>query len=96
MGKVPGNYIEKIFPTGLCCVVLFPFNDLVLLFSVSLLEKVIAMYDYAPNGIPSCLTFAKGSIIEVVEKQADGGWKGIYDETFGAFPSSFVKLHTEA
>eukprot|EP00008_Paramoeba_atlantica_P009359 CAMPEP_0201488400 /NCGR_PEP_ID=MMETSP0151_2-20130828/17964_1 /ASSEMBLY_ACC=CAM_ASM_000257 /TAXON_ID=200890 /ORGANISM="Paramoeba atlantica, Strain 621/1 / CCAP 1560/9" /LENGTH=270 /DNA_ID=CAMNT_0047873675 /DNA_START=252 /DNA_END=1061 /DNA_ORIENTATION=- len=35
-------------------------------------EKVVALYDYTPDGLPSCLTFKKGEIIEVVEKQADG------------------------
>jgi hypothetical protein len=60
-----------------------------------ILEKVVAMYDYTPNGIPSCLTFKKGSIIEVVEKQADGWWKGIFEEVLGAFPSSFVQPYQE-
>jgi hypothetical protein len=54
-------------------------------------EKVIAMYDYTPDGLPSCLTFKKGEVIEVVEKQADGWWKGIHQECLGAFPSSFVQ-----
>ena len=51
----------------------------------------MAMYDYTPQGVPSCLVFKKGDVIEVVEKQADGWWKGIHEEVLGAFPSSFVQ-----
>jgi len=54
-------------------------------------EKVIAMYDYTPDGVPSCLRFRRGNILEVVEKHGDGWWKGVFEDTLGAFPSSFVQ-----
>ncbi|KAK1805633.1 hypothetical protein P4O66_019911 [Electrophorus voltai] len=64
---------------------------------VSLLElcQVIAMYDYkAANGDE--MSFLKGQLINVLNKDDSDWWKGEVNGITGLFPTNYVKMTTES
>ncbi|KAK2846206.1 hypothetical protein Q7C36_011060 [Tachysurus vachellii] len=57
--------------------------------------QVIAMYDYkAANGDE--MTFQKGQLINVLNKDESDWWKGEINGVTGLFPTNYVKMTTES
>ncbi|MCJ8749899.1 hypothetical protein PDJAM_G00192810 [Pangasius djambal] len=57
--------------------------------------QVIAMYDYkAANGDE--MTFQKGQLINVLNKDDSDWWKGEINGVTGLFPTNYVKMTTES
>ena len=63
-------------------------------FSV-LVEQVIALYPYAAQNTDE-LTFDKGSVINVTNKDDADWWKGEQNGVTGMFPSNYVSPLNEA
>lgn len=63
--------------------------------SFSSVCQVIAMYDYkAANGDE--MTFQKGQLINVLNKDDSDWWKGEINGVTGLFPTNYVKMTTES
>ena len=61
---------------------------------VSLLFKVIAMYDYEAQGDQE-LDLEEGDIITVIAKEDDVWWCGQSKGKMGMFPSNYVEAYDE-
>ncbi|XP_074847443.1 intersectin-2 isoform X2 [Carettochelys insculpta] len=57
--------------------------------------QVIAMYDYAANNEDE-LSFSKGQIINVLNKDDVDWWQGEINGVTGLFPSNYVKMTTDS
>ena len=58
-------------------------------------EQVVALYNYAAQHDDE-LTFAKASVINVLEKQDSDWWKGELNGLTGMFPVNYVAPLAEA
>uniref|UniRef100_A0A670ID68 Intersectin 2 n=1 Tax=Podarcis muralis TaxID=64176 RepID=A0A670ID68_PODMU len=61
---------------------------------LSLLCQVIAMYDYRANNEDE-LSFSKGQLINVLNKEDADWWQGEINGSSGLFPSNYVKMTTD-
>ena len=59
------------------------------------MEQVVALYNYAAQHDDE-LTFAKASVINVLEKQDSDWWKGELNGLTGMFPVNYVAPLAEA
>ncbi|XP_069438770.1 intersectin-2 isoform X3 [Ovis canadensis] len=57
--------------------------------------QVIAMYDYTANNEDE-LSFSKGQLINVLNKDDPDWWQGEISGVTGLFPSNYVKMTTDA
>ncbi|XP_010356796.1 intersectin-2 isoform X1 [Rhinopithecus roxellana] len=57
--------------------------------------QVIAMYDYAANNEDE-LSFSKGQLINVMNKDDPDWWQGEINGVTGLFPSNYVKMTTDS
>ncbi|XP_057643855.1 intersectin-2 isoform X3 [Chionomys nivalis] len=57
--------------------------------------QVIAMYDYAANNEDE-LSFSKGQLINVMNKDDPDWWQGEISGVTGLFPSNYVKMTTDS
>ncbi|PNJ58702.1 ITSN2 isoform 8, partial [Pongo abelii] len=57
--------------------------------------QVIAMYDYAANNEDE-LSFSKGQLINVMNKDDPDWWQGEINGVAGLFPSNYVKMTTDS
>ncbi|XP_053139860.1 intersectin-2 isoform X2 [Hemicordylus capensis] len=57
--------------------------------------QVIAMYDYIANNEDE-LSFSKGQLINVLNKEDADWWQGEINGTSGLFPSNYVKMTTDS
>ncbi|CAO2604006.1 ITSN2 [Lemmus lemmus] len=57
--------------------------------------QVIAMYDYAANNEDE-LSFSKGQLINVLNKDDPDWWQGELSGVTGLFPSNYVKMTTDS
>nr|XP_048292615.1 intersectin-2 isoform X4 [Myodes glareolus] len=57
--------------------------------------QVIAMYDYAANNEDE-LSFSKGQLINVMNKDDPDWWQGEVNGVTGLFPSNYVKMTTDS
>ncbi|XP_075811568.1 intersectin-2 isoform X1 [Microtus pennsylvanicus] len=57
--------------------------------------QVIAMYDYAANNEDE-LSFSKGQLINVMNKDDPDWWQGEINGMTGLFPSNYVKMTTDS
>ncbi|XP_011806366.1 PREDICTED: intersectin-2 isoform X3 [Colobus angolensis palliatus] len=57
--------------------------------------QVIAMYDYAANNEDE-LSFSKGQLINVMNKDDPDWWQGDINGVTGLFPSNYVKMTTDS
>ncbi|XP_066490567.1 intersectin-2 isoform X1 [Tiliqua scincoides] len=57
--------------------------------------QVIAMYDYMANNEDE-LSFSKGQLINVLNKDDVDWWQGEINGTSGLFPSNYVKMTTDS
>ncbi|KAJ6659621.1 hypothetical protein lerEdw1_018590, partial [Lerista edwardsae] len=57
--------------------------------------QVIAMYDYTANNEDE-LSFSKGQLINVLNKEDVDWWQGEINGTSGLFPSNYVKMTTDS
>lgn len=65
---------------------------MLVLFSLSVCQ-VIAIYDYtAANGDE--MSFSKGQLINVLDKNDPDWWKGELNGATGLFPTNYVKMTT--
>ena len=61
----------------------------------AVVEQVVALYNYAAQHDDE-LTFAKASVINVLEKQDSDWWKGELNGLTGMFPVNYVAPLAEA
>ncbi|KAL7991404.1 hypothetical protein Chor_015660, partial [Crotalus horridus] len=57
--------------------------------------QVIAMYDYSANNEDE-LTFSKGQLINVLNKDDMDWWQGEVNGIYGLFPSNYVKMTVDS
>uniref|UniRef100_A0A8C6X6M5 Intersectin 2 n=1 Tax=Naja naja TaxID=35670 RepID=A0A8C6X6M5_NAJNA len=57
--------------------------------------QVIAMYDYTANNEDE-LTFSKGHLINVMNKEDMDWWQGEINGVYGLFPSNYVKMTVDS
>ncbi|XP_030054655.1 intersectin-2 isoform X2 [Microcaecilia unicolor] len=57
--------------------------------------QVIAMYDYTANNEDE-LSFTKGQLISVINKEDADWWQGEINGVTGLFPSNYVKMTTDS
>lgn len=57
--------------------------------------QVIAMYDYTANNEDE-LSFSKGQLINVLNKDDADWWQGEINGVTGLFPSNYVKMTTDS
>ncbi|XP_070789230.1 intersectin-2 isoform X3 [Pituophis catenifer annectens] len=57
--------------------------------------QVIAMYDYTANNEDE-LTFSKGQLINVMNKEDMDWWQGEVNGVYGLFPSNYVKMTVDS
>ena len=59
--------------------------------TASLLETVVALHNYSSTE-ESCLSFLKGDLLQVHQKDASGWWDGTLGKKRGWFPSNYVQV----
>ncbi|XP_030058031.1 intersectin-1 [Microcaecilia unicolor] len=90
IGWFPANYVKLLSPGTNKSTPTEPSKPTAL----SSMCQVIGMYDYTAQNDDE-LAFAKGQIINVLNKEDPDWWKGELNGQVGLFPSNYVKLTTD-
>nr|XP_033805462.1 intersectin-1 isoform X1 [Geotrypetes seraphini] len=90
IGWFPANYVKLLSPGTNKSTPTEPSKPTAL----PSMCQVIGMYDYTAQNDDE-LAFAKGQIINVLNKEDPDWWKGELNGQVGLFPSNYVKLTTD-
>ncbi|XP_069492319.1 intersectin-1 isoform X2 [Ambystoma mexicanum] len=90
IGWFPANYVKLLSPGTNKSTPTEPPKPT----SLPSMCQVIGMYDYIAQNDDE-LAFAKGQIINVINKEDPDWWKGEVNGHVGLFPSNYVKLTTD-